>query len=319
MSAVEERCGDAAAPDRLPRSAVFGDPPHGLVDVPRGALQLSPTRPGSAALEALPDVSLSAAVVVAPPGTVERRYTLAHVMRAAAPGAPLTFLGPKDKGGARIASDLAAMGAEVAEQSRRHWRICTTRRPDVPRGLEGAMADGAPRLDPLLGSWTQPGLFSWDRIDAGSALLARHLPPLAGRGADFGCGAGFLARALLARSPAVRELLLIDLDRRATDCATKNIADPRVRVLWADVADVAVDGPGLDFVVTNPPFHDGGLEDRALGLSFIRRAAEVLSRGAVLWLVANRHLPYEGTLRDVFATVRPVVEEGGYKIYEAHR
>ena len=32
----------------------------------------------------------------------------------------------------------------------------------------------------------------------------------------------------------------------------------------------------LDFVVMNPPFHDGGTEDRSLGEAFIRRAAAVL-------------------------------------------
>ena len=50
----------------------------------------------------------------------------------------------------------------------------------------------------------------------------------------------------------------------------------------------------------NPPFHDGGTEDRALGQGFIRRAAEVLRPGGTCWLIANRHLPYEGVLTPLF-------------------
>ncbi|HCJ19591.1 MAG TPA: methyltransferase, partial [Hyphomonas sp.] len=37
------------------------------------------------------------------------------------------------------------------------------------------------------GVWSRPGLFSWNRIDAGSELLADSVPEnIRGRGADFG-------------------------------------------------------------------------------------------------------------------------------------
>ena len=48
-------------------------------------------------------------------------------------------------------------------------------------------------------------MFSWDRVDPGSAQLLGLLPPLAGRGADLGCGIGLLCARLLA-SPEVAEL-----------------------------------------------------------------------------------------------------------------
>ena len=70
-------------------------------------------------------------------------------------------------------------------------------------------------------------------------------------------------------------------------------------------------------MVTNPPFHDGGAEDQSLGQAFIRQAAEALRPGGILWLVANRHLPYEAALTTLFRRVTPKVEASGYKIYEA--
>ena len=77
------------------------------------------------------------------------------------------------------------------------------------------------------GSWmSQPGIFSWDRIDDGSALLARHLPDdLSGAVADFGCGWGYLSREVLARARwASTRLDLIDAEYRALEAARANLA-----------------------------------------------------------------------------------------------
>ena len=66
----------------------------------------------------------------------------------------------------------------------------------------------------------------------------------------------------------------------------------------------------LDFVVMNPPFHEGGIENQALGQGFIKRAAQVLRTGGWCWLTANRHLPYEAILKPLFRDVTIVAEEG---------
>ncbi len=299
---------------------VYGAPPHELADVPAGATQLSPLVPGAQAIEDLAEgVLTGGAVVVAPPGTLERRYVLAHAVRAVAAGARLTVMAPKDKGGTRIARELEGFGGAVEEASRRHFRICTMRRPAQPAGLDAAISEGGPRLVEAIGLWSQPGVFSWDKIDAGSAMLAGELPRFAGVGADLGCGIGMLARRVLAASPDVVRLTLVDLDRRAVACARRNVDDARARFAWSDVRDLAFDAGGIDFVVMNPPFHDGGAEDQALGQSFIRRAAEILKPGGACWLVANRHLPYEAAMAPVFKSVRAVVQRDGYKIYEATR
>jgi 16S rRNA (guanine1207-N2)-methyltransferase len=298
---------------------VYGAPPAELAAVPQEAIQFSPLIPGSGSLEERPEGALSAMTVLAPPGTIERRYTLALALKALAPGGTLTALAPKDKGGSRLRKELTGFGCAVAEASRRHYRICTCERPAVPQGIDEALAEGRPRLVEEVGLWAQPGVFSWNRIDPGSALLERHLPGLAGRGADLGCGIGYLARAVLA-SPKVEHLTLVDIDRRAVQAARRNIDDPRADVQWADVRSMKAEQLGrLDFVVMNPPFHDGGAEDQSLGQGFIRKAAEALRPGGLCWLVANRHLPYEGVLKSTFKRVSLKVEAEGYKIYEAQK
>jgi 16S rRNA (guanine1207-N2)-methyltransferase len=294
--------------------AVYGAPPPALVEVEPGALQLSPFSPGAEAIEALAPGSLDRVSILAPPGTLERRYVVALALKALKPGGELVVLAPKDKGGSRLKKELQAFGLAVEEWSKAHHRIARVERPETLEGLEAAIAEGGPRLVPALGLWSQPGVFSWDRPDPGSLLLIDKLPPLKGDGADLGCGAGLLSLAVL-KSPAVTSLAMVDLDRRAVEAARRNVADPRAQIRWADATLTELSG--LDFVVMNPPFHDGGAEDKGLGLAFISAAAKALRKGGTLWMVANRHLPYEAGLVARFAKVTVAAEAQGYKLFEA--
>ena len=293
---------------------LYGRPPA-VFDPPADAIQTSPLIPESAALEAMEPGSIDDVTVYAPPGVLERRYTLAMALRALKVGGRLDVMAPKAKGGSRLAKELKAFGLEVAETAKAHHRRCIALRPDVVIGVDEAIAAGAQQLVPGLEAWSQPGIFAWDRVDAGSGLLAEHLPVLKGKGADLGCGYGALATVIL-RSPQAVSLKMVDIDRRAIKAARRNIEDARAKVQWTDVRTLATNGD-YDFVVSNPPFHDGGAEDRRLGWAFIRKAAEMLRKGGVLWLVANRHLPYEAELNAAFARVRPVADQGGYKVFEA--
>ena len=301
------------------RDGVYGTPPDGLGQEPASAVQFSPLIPGAERLDACDPGSLSSLAVLAPPGTAERRYTLALGLQALASGNRMVALAPKLKGGARLGDELRSFGCTVEESAKRHHRICVTQRPASLAGLDEAIAAGALRLLPALGLWSQPGIFSWDRIDPGSALLLELLPPLYGQGADLGCGIGILGRAVLA-SAKVKSIALVDLDRRAIDAARRNVEDPRASFHWSDVQRPSLRLTGLDFVVMNPPFHTGGgAEDRGLGQGFIKRAAEMLRPGGVLWLTANRHLPYEAALKPAFKDVHLRAERHGYKIVEARR
>lgn len=298
-------------------AGIYGKPPSDVVDTPPNAIQFSPLIPGASELESQAEGSLASMTILAPPGTLERRYTLAQALRAVAPGASFIALAPKGQGGTRLRKELQAFGCAIEETARRHHRIAICARPGRLTGIDEAITEGGPRLLPDLGLWSQPGVFSWDRIDPGSALLLQHLPALSGRGADFGCGVGVLARAVLT-SPKVAQLTLIDIDRRAVQAAQRNLDDPRLRFHWTDVREPNPDLTQLDFVVMNAPFHDAGTEDRGLVLNFVKRAAEALRPGGVCWLTANRHLPYEGAMKPLFKRVDLTIETGGYKIYEAH-
>jgi 16S rRNA (guanine1207-N2)-methyltransferase len=293
---------------------LYGRPPA-VFDPPGAATQTSPLIPGSTPLEDVAPGSVDEIMVYAPPGVLERRHTLALALRALKPGGRLDVMAAKDKGGSRLKKELQAFGVEVGESAKAHHRRCVVIRPETLTGVEAAVAAGAPRRVEGLEAWSQPGVFAWDRVDPGSALLAQTLPALKGAGADLGCGHGALATVAL-RAPAVTALRLVDLDRRAVEAARKNVEDLRATFEWADARTLDETGD-LDFVISNPPFHDGGAEDKRLGQAFIRKAAGLLKKGGALWLVANRHLPYEAEINAAFKRMRMVADKGGYKVFEA--
>ena len=69
----------------------------------------------------------------------------------------------------------------------------------------------------------------------------------------------------------------------------------------------------------NPPFHTGRASDPSLGRAFIASAARLLKPAGKLWMVANRHLPYESALTDHFRNVDTIGGNGAFKVIHANR
>jgi 16S rRNA (guanine1207-N2)-methyltransferase len=223
---------------------------------------------------------------------------------------PLLIDGNKTSGVDGILREVRARGEVGEVLSKAHGKIFA-----VTGGDFADWAEGGPR-SVAEGFVTAPGVFSADGPDRGSAVLASALPARLGpRVADLGAGWGYLARAILARE-GVAELHLIEADHAALACARINVTDPRARFHWADATAFAPEAP-FDTIVTNPPFHVSRAADPGLGRAFVEAARRMLAPRGDLWLVANRHLPYENTLRAAF---RDVAEHGGdpaFKVFHA--
>jgi 16S rRNA (guanine1207-N2)-methyltransferase len=254
----------------------------------------------------------------------EARAQLARAVSKAREGGVVVACAPNTEGAKTLEHDLAELlgGADkmTKHKCRVVWQAVLSETVDGER-LADWLALDAPRAV-LDGTWiSRPGLFAWDRIDPASRLLAEHLPDsLKGRGADLGAGFGFLARAVLEKAPGVAAMDLYEAEKRALDLAERNLSafkgKRQMNGIWADVTR-GIEGP-YDFIVSNPPFHQAGRADRAdVGQGFIRAAAAGLRPGGAFYMVANRHLPYEHTLGEVFAEVTPLADEGGYKVIRA--
>ncbi len=161
---------------------------------------------------------------------------------------------------------------------------------------------------------TAPGMFSSEKVDVGSALLAPYLEGLKGRVADLGAGWGWLAAQAL--GPDVSEMALFEAEHMALEAAKRNLSDARVRFEWADVLSLPKQLP-FDVVISNPPFHKTRTAEPALGVGFILAAAKMLKPKGRLLMVANRQLPYERALSGAFRKVDMLAQTNGFKLFEA--
>ncbi|MBQ2262591.1 MAG: class I SAM-dependent methyltransferase [Loktanella sp.] len=178
-------------------------------------------------------------------------------------------------------------------------------------------AAGPPTQGPH-GYYTAAGVFSDGAVDAGSALLAAALPPkLPARMADLGAGWGYLSQAVLTRN-GVATLDLIEAEAQSLACARLNVTDPRAAFHWADALRFAPK-TGYDGIVMNPPFHTGRAADAGLGRAFIAAAARLLAPHGKLWMVANRHLPYETTIAEHFRNSEIIGGNGAFKLFHASK
>lgn len=267
-----------------------------------------------------PDGNYNVIVIDAPQQKDEARYLAARALEKLNKGGTLMMAAANDSGGKSLAKMIAGFGVTVTDYAKHKCRVVVTHQPKLarPEMIAAALVSGGmqQRKD---GFWSQPGLFSWDRLDAGTNTLLHHLPfSLAGTGADFGCGIGIIAQRILQRYKDVEKLLCLDIDARAIACCHKNLAE------WADKADILqadITGdlslPPLDFIIMNPPFHRGKNEITALGQAFIAKAAQYLKAEGTLVFVANTHLPYEETVQNNFGFHRILSDKGGFKIIEA--
>ena len=163
---------------------------------------------------------------------------------------------------------------------------------------------------------TIAGVFSANAVDQGSELLAAALPEnLRGDVADFGAGWGFLSSKIL-NYQSVISLDLIEADATALEYAKLNIKDPRANFYWDDAT--AWNG-SYDAIIMNPPFHKGRLGNPDLGRAFIINAARCLRPKGDLWMVANRHLPYENVLNQCFENVSEILGNSQFKLFHSSR
>jgi len=280
-------------------------------------------------------------LTVSPPGSEERfplvlvlpprqrdeaRALFAHALQRTTEGGVVLAAVPNAEGAKSAESDLASVAGLLHQISKHKCRVFWTQPlgAQVDAGLRDTWAAfDAPRINDA-GYVSRPGLFAWDRVDTASALLAEQLPSdLAGRVADLGAGYGYLSTQAIARCPAVSSIDLYEAEARALEPARQNLLraqrdsgrDVAFAVHWHDVTQGLPER--YDVVVSNPPFHQGRADLPELGRAFIDTAANALLPHGRLWLVANRHLPYEATLAARFNEVNTVVMQDGFKVIEA--
>ena len=252
----------------------------------------------------------------------ENELCIADAIARTRPGGLIVVAGGKDDGIASLRKRMADMVAIDGHLPKYHGIVFWFRRPEDAEATAGTLREGA-KTDLVEGRFrTAPGMFSHDRIDAGSKLLAENLPDhLSGRVADFCAGWGYLASEVAGRFPNVKTLNLYEADFASLEAARANLAEvksPPLRFFWHDLAGEPV-AERYDAIVMNPPFHLGRRAEPELGQAIIRTAISSLKSGGRLFLVANRQLPYEKTLAGAVSEIREIAGDRTFKVLAARR
>lgn len=248
---------------------------------------------------------------------------IAQALRTTRAGGLIVVAGAKMAGIASLRRRMEGLCDLEGHAAKYHGTVFWLRVPDDAEALALTLEDAAPAIELDTGFRTAPGMFSHERVDRGSALLAEHLPrDLKGSIADFGAGWGYLAVEIARRARSLERLDLYEASHAACAAARDNLArlapDVPVTVTWSDLA---AEKPQRRYhaVVMNPPFHQGRAAEPSLGEALIATAATALRPRGRLLMVANRQLPYERTLEKLFRAHGEIAREDGFKVLWAER
>lgn len=167
---------------------------------------------------------------------------------------------------------------------------------------------------------TAGGVFSTDRLDAGTAVLLDAVPPPAASGdlLDLGCGWGPIAIAMARRSPTA-SVWAVDVNERALALTDANARIAGVEVKAASPEDIP---ETLRFATiwSNPPVRIG--KDALHGL--LEAWLPRLAPGGSAWLVIAKHLGGDSLQRWIGAAlpeldVSRAATDGGFRVLHVRR
>ncbi|TIL67350.1 class I SAM-dependent methyltransferase [Mesorhizobium sp.] len=261
-----------------------------------------------------------AALVLAGRHRGQNELRIAEAVECVRPGGSIVVAGAKDDGIASLRKRIDELVPLDGHLPKHHGIAFWFHRP-ADAAVAAALRSANPALLVEDRFRTAPGMFSFDKIDAGSRLLVDNLPgDLRGSVADFCAGWGYVAAEITARSPGLSALDLYEAEFDALEAAKFNIGTTTAEpgFFWIDLLSEPVERR-YDAIAMNPPFHRSRAAEPEIGAGMIRAAAKALKPGGRLFMVANRQLPYEPVLAAAFSSHAEIARDGMFKIFAARR
>lgn len=167
-----------------------------------------------------------------------------------------------------------------------------------------------------LNFFSLPNVFSANKLDIGTKLLLKNLDDVNGKVVDLGCGAGPIGLVCKKNDPSI-ELFMMDESYQAVQSAQKtfNEAQLDAEFIWNDGLTFLKEN-SIDFVLSNPPFHNETSVNMLTGLRLFKEASRVLKKKGVFKLVFNKTLSYEPHLKKLFSQVQKIDKNNRFVVYD---
>lgn len=162
-----------------------------------------------------------------------------------------------------------------------------------------------------------PGVFSQQKLDVGTALLLNNLPEnMTGKVLDFGCGAGVIS-CFIGKKFSNTKMSLLDVSALALTSAQETLAlNGLTGQVFASnsLSDVSEQ---YQYVVSNPPFHQGVKTHYQASEEFLAGINERLSKQGSITIVANSFLRYQPIMQVHIGNTSVIAKDKGFTIYQA--
>lgn len=154
---------------------------------------------------------------------------------------------------------------------------------------------------------TAGGVFSPDRLDAGTAVLLANMPPVppGGNLLDLGSGWGPVSISMALAAPHAT-VWAVDVNERALDLVRRNAASLGLTNISASLPDDVPEHVSFRTIRSNPPIRVGKNELHRLLERWIPR----LDERSDAWLVVQRNLGADSLQRWIGSTFQP-----GYSVF----
>ena len=164
-------------------------------------------------------------------------------------------------------------------------------------------------------------VFSHKNLDIGTRFFLQYLPKDNKylQVVDLGCGNGVVGLIFAANNPDA-QLHFIDESYMAVASAQLNFErafKDRIATYTAADALMTFTPDSVELVLCNPPFHQQTTIGNHIAMRMFQQAKTVLRSGGELWVIGNRHLGYQSSLKKYFSTVELVASNAKFIILKA--
>ena len=175
--------------------------------------------------------------------------------------------------------------------------------------------------------YTASGVFSADKIDAGTIILIENIKINNGNSKkpdnytvlDFGCGIGVVGIVIKKLHPET-DVYLTDINTRAVKISHKNaeLNNSEIKAFHGNLFEAIPKELKFETIISNLPQHAG----RKVCFDIIQQSKDFLNKNGTLQVVARHQKggkEIEKKMNEVFGNVETLVKESGYRVYASRK